>query len=140
MIGHDDVGMQQVAGAVVVDGCEEEFGVALDLKESAAVVGGCGDEVRARFGGAARDRHSAIVSVPQRLKPLFSSDCCGTAEAVPLSKAVRAKLGCPFMQSTLEIGQFGFLALGENEMFAEDISTLEISSSEKFDWAFVPTS
>jgi hypothetical protein len=35
-------------------------------------VGGCGDEVGAWFGGAARDRHSAIVSVPQRLKPLFS--------------------------------------------------------------------
>jgi hypothetical protein len=58
-------------------------------------VGGCGDEVSARSGGAARDRHAAIVNVPQRLKPLFSSDCCGTAEAVPLSKAVRASLEWP---------------------------------------------
>jgi hypothetical protein len=49
---------------------------------------GCGgDEVSAWFGGAARDRHSATLSVPQRLKPPFSSDCCGTAEAVPLSEA-----------------------------------------------------
>jgi hypothetical protein len=55
-------------------------------------VGGCGDEVSARSGGAAWDRHSAIVNVPQRLKPPFSSDCCGTAEAVPLSEAVRASL------------------------------------------------
>jgi len=45
----------------VVDGFEEERGVALDLEEPAAVVGGCGDEVSARSGGAARDRHSAIV-------------------------------------------------------------------------------
>ena len=61
MVGHDDVGVQKIAGAVVVDGLEEECGVALDLEESAAVVGGCGDEVSARSGGAARDRHSAIV-------------------------------------------------------------------------------
>jgi hypothetical protein len=61
MVGHDDVGVQKITGAVVVDGFEEERGVALDLEESAAVVGGCGDEVSARSGGAARDRHSAIV-------------------------------------------------------------------------------
>jgi hypothetical protein len=61
MVGHDDVGMQKIAGAVVVDGFEEERGVAFNLEETAAVVGGCGDEVSARSGGAARDRHSAIV-------------------------------------------------------------------------------
>jgi hypothetical protein len=61
MIGHDDVGMQKIAGAVVVDGFKEERGVAFNLKETAAVVGGCGDEVSAGSGGAARDRHSAIV-------------------------------------------------------------------------------
>ena len=71
VIGHDDVGVQQVADAVVVDGVEEEVGVAFDLEESAAIVGGCGDEVSAWFGGAARDRHSAIVSVHQRLKAAF---------------------------------------------------------------------
>jgi hypothetical protein len=61
VIWHDNVGMQQVAGTVVVDCFKEEGGVALDLEESAAVVGGCGNEVSASFGGAARDRHSAIV-------------------------------------------------------------------------------
>jgi len=33
MVGHDDVGVQKIAGAVVVDGFEEERGVALDLEE-----------------------------------------------------------------------------------------------------------
>jgi hypothetical protein len=37
----------------------------------------------------------AIVSVPQRLKPLFSADCYGTAEAVPLSMTDRALRDCP---------------------------------------------
>jgi hypothetical protein len=32
MVGHDDVGVQKIAGAVVVDGFEEEYGVALDWK------------------------------------------------------------------------------------------------------------
>jgi hypothetical protein len=41
------------------------------LKESAAVVGCGSDEKGAVLGGAARDRHEAILSVPQRLKPLF---------------------------------------------------------------------
>ena len=95
VVGHDDIGVQQVTGTIVVDRFEEECGVALDLKESAAIVGGCGDEISAGTGGAARDRHSAIVNVPQRLKPLFSSDSFGTAEAVPLSKTVRASLECP---------------------------------------------
>ena len=61
MVGHDDVGVQKIAGAVVVDGFEEERGVALDLEEPAAVVGGGCDEVSAGSGGAARERHSAIV-------------------------------------------------------------------------------
>ena len=53
MVGHDDVGVQEIAGAIVVDGFEEEGGIALDLEESAAIVGGCGDEVSAWAGGAA---------------------------------------------------------------------------------------
>ena len=61
VVGHHDVGVQQVAGAVVVDGIEEQLGIAFDLKESAAIVSGCGDEVSAWSGGAARNRHSAIV-------------------------------------------------------------------------------
>ena len=63
VVGHDNVGVQQVAGAVVVDGFEEEFAVAGDLEETAAVVSCCGDEVSAWFGGTARDRHAAIVNV-----------------------------------------------------------------------------
>ena len=95
VVGHDDVGVQKITGAVMIDGFEQECGVAFDLKEPAAVVGGSGDEVGAGSGGAARDRHAAIVNVPQRLKPLFLSDGCGTAEAVPLSKTVRASLERP---------------------------------------------
>jgi hypothetical protein len=85
MIGHDDVFVEQVTRAIVIDYLEEKIGVALDLKESTAIVGGGCNEVSSRTGGAARDRHLAIVSVPQRLKPRIPSDCCGTAEAVPLS-------------------------------------------------------
>ena len=61
MVRHDDVGVQKIAGAVVVDGFEEERGVALNLEETTAIVGRCGDEVSAWFGGTARDRHLAIV-------------------------------------------------------------------------------
>jgi hypothetical protein len=57
----------------VVDGFEEEGGVALDLEESAAVVGGCGDEVSAGSGGAARDRHSAIVKRTSAAEAAFLS-------------------------------------------------------------------
>jgi hypothetical protein len=67
----------------VVDGFEEEGGVALDLEEAAAVVSGCGDEVGAGSGGAARDRHSAIVKRTSAAKAAFSRYCCGTAEACP---------------------------------------------------------
>src|SRR5580765_3488703 len=72
VVGHDDVGVQQIAGAVVVDGFEKEFGGALDLEESSAVLGGCGDEVSAWLGGAARDRHSAIVKRTSAAKAAFS--------------------------------------------------------------------
>lgn len=70
VVGHDDEGVEVVVLAVVVKGGEEEFGVAGDLEEAAAVLcGGC-DEVGAGASGAGWDRHSAMVSVPQRLKPL----------------------------------------------------------------------
>ena len=73
MVGHDDIGVQEIAGAVVVDGFDEECGVALDLEESAAVVSGCGDEVGAGSGGAARDRHSAIVKRTSAAEAAFLS-------------------------------------------------------------------
>jgi hypothetical protein len=78
--------------AGVVEGFEDEVGVALDLKESSSVVDGCGDEIRAWLGGAARDRHAAIVKRILVAKVAFASNCCGTAEAVPLSKAFELKL------------------------------------------------
>ena len=46
----------------MVDGFDEERGVALDLKEATAIVGRCGDEVSAGAGSAGGDRHSAIVT------------------------------------------------------------------------------
>jgi hypothetical protein len=59
VIGHDDEGVEFVVafGSVVLEGFEEEFGVAVDLEEAAAVVGCAGDEVGAGAGGAGRDRH-----------------------------------------------------------------------------------
>jgi hypothetical protein len=46
VVGHDDEGVEFVVsfGTVVLEGFEEEFGVAFDLKEAAAVVGSAGDE------------------------------------------------------------------------------------------------
>jgi hypothetical protein len=66
VVGHDDEGVEFVVsfspsqlagrgprfGAVVLEGFDEEFGVAFDLKEAAAVVGSAGDEEGA---GAGRD-------------------------------------------------------------------------------------
>ena len=46
VVGHDDEGVKLVVafGSVVLEGFDKEFGVALDLKEAAAVVGSAGDE------------------------------------------------------------------------------------------------
>lgn len=71
VVRHDDVCVQEIAGAVVVDGFEEKGGVAFDLKESAAIVGCCGDEVGAVLGGTARDRHAAIVKRTSAAKAAF---------------------------------------------------------------------
>lgn len=71
VVGHDDVRVQKVTGTVVVDGFEEEGGVAFDLEKSAAVVSSCGDEVRAGLGGAARDRHPGIVKRTSAAKAAF---------------------------------------------------------------------
>jgi len=69
VVWHHDIGMQKIAGAVVIEGFEEKRGVAFNLEESAAVMGSCCDEVRAGSGGAARDRHSVIVNrVSEMLK------------------------------------------------------------------------
>ena len=46
VVGHDDEGVEFVMafGSVVLEGFDEEFGVAFDLKEAASVVGSAGDE------------------------------------------------------------------------------------------------
>jgi len=46
VVGHDDEGVEFVVAfrSVVLEGFDEEFGVAFDLKEAAAVVGSAGDE------------------------------------------------------------------------------------------------
>jgi hypothetical protein len=95
VVGHDDVSVQEIADAVVVDGFQEEVGVAFDLEKLAAVIGDCGDEVSAVPGGATRDRQAAILSVPQRLKPLFYCGFCGTAEAVPLTRRFELRSNDP---------------------------------------------
>lgn len=49
-------------GAVVLKSFDEEFGVALDLEEEAAIIGSAGDEEGARPRCTGGDRHSAIVT------------------------------------------------------------------------------
>jgi hypothetical protein len=46
VVGHDDEGVEFVVsfGSVVLEGFDEKFGVAFDLKEAASVVGSAGDE------------------------------------------------------------------------------------------------
>jgi len=46
VVGHDDEGVEFVVsfGAVVLEGFDEEFGVAFDLEDAAAVVDSAGDE------------------------------------------------------------------------------------------------
>jgi hypothetical protein len=53
VIGQDDEGVEFVVafGSVMLEGFDEEFGVTLDLKEAAAVVGSAGDEERKCRGG-----------------------------------------------------------------------------------------
>ena len=67
MIGHYDERVEFVVafGSVALEGFEEEFGMAIDLKETAAVVGYAGDEVGA--GGGRCGPGSPLV--PQGLKP-----------------------------------------------------------------------
>jgi hypothetical protein len=98
VVGHDDEGVEFVVpfGAVVLEGFDEEFGVALDLEESASVVGCAGDEEGSEAGCASGDRHTAIVTArTSGAKAPWRGKGCGTAEAVPLSKAVLVSLEHP---------------------------------------------
>lgn len=51
-----------VLRAVVLEGFDEEFRVAFDLKEAVAVVGSAGDDEGAGAGCTGGDRYSAIVT------------------------------------------------------------------------------
>jgi hypothetical protein len=64
VVGHDDEGVELVVafGPVVLEGFDEKFGVALDLKEAAAVVSSAGDEESSGARCSAGDRHTAIVT------------------------------------------------------------------------------
>ena len=63
VVGHDDEGVEFVVafGAVVLKGFEQEFGVAGDLEEAAAIGGDGRDKERAGRGGSLWDGHSGIV-------------------------------------------------------------------------------
>ena len=63
VVGHDDEGVEFVCAlsTVVLQGFEEELGVARDLKETAAIVGNRGDEESAVAGGSRRDGHVASL-------------------------------------------------------------------------------
>ena len=64
VVGHDDEGVEFVVafGSVVLEGFDEEFGVAFDLEETAAVVGSAGDEEGSGACCSGGDRHTAIVT------------------------------------------------------------------------------
>jgi hypothetical protein len=68
VVGHDDEGVKLVVafppqfGSVVLEGFDEKFGRALDLKEAAAVVSSAGDEESSGARCSAGDRHTAIVT------------------------------------------------------------------------------
>jgi hypothetical protein len=61
---HDDEGVKLVVafGSVVLEGFDEKFGRALDLKEAAAIVSSAGDEESFGARCSAGDRHTAIVT------------------------------------------------------------------------------
>jgi hypothetical protein len=82
VIGHDDEGVEFVVafGSVVLKGFEEEFGVAVDLEEAAAIVGCAGDEVR-----AGREVRVGIAIGTSGAKAPFAAGMDGTAKAVPLT-------------------------------------------------------
>jgi hypothetical protein len=64
VVGHNDEGVKLVVafGSVVLEGFDEKFGRALDLKEAAAVVGSAADEESSGARCSGGDRHTAIVT------------------------------------------------------------------------------
>ena len=75
MVGHDDEGVEFVEafGAVMLQGFEEELGVAFDLEEAAAVVGDCSEEECSGVGGSWRDGHGwSLFDLGFMRRPRFS--------------------------------------------------------------------
>jgi hypothetical protein len=64
MVGHDDEGMKFVAAFVpiVFKRLDKEFGIALDLEETAAVIGSAGDKEGSGARHSGGNRHAAIVT------------------------------------------------------------------------------
>jgi hypothetical protein len=58
VVWHEDVGVEFVMQAVVVEGFEEEFGVTRDLEDAAAVIADGGEEEGALRGGSLRGSHA----------------------------------------------------------------------------------
>jgi hypothetical protein len=65
VVGHQDERVEQVVRAVVFEGFEEEFRVAVDLEDAATVVADGGEEEGACGGGSLRDCHSDSLWVVQ---------------------------------------------------------------------------
>ena len=106
MVRHDNKCVQLVVAlaAIMLQGIDEHFGVCMDLKQPATVVGRAGYEVCSWSVRARRNRHGEILKrtsdaerganicggplVPQRLKPVARLGFYGTGEPVPLTKPV----------------------------------------------------
>jgi len=57
VVGHEDERVEEVVGAVVFEGFDEEFGVAVDLEDAATVVTDGSEEEGTGRRGSLRDCH-----------------------------------------------------------------------------------
>ena len=66
VIRHDDEVMQFVEpfSSIVLQGVEQQGSIGLDLEQTAAVIGNCGNENGASVGGSRRVRHERILAAP----------------------------------------------------------------------------
>ena len=63
VIRHEDVGVESVVRAVVVEGFYEELGIASDLKDAATVIADGGEKEGALRGGSLRGSHPVSLGV-----------------------------------------------------------------------------
>jgi hypothetical protein len=57
VVGHENVGVEEEVGAIAGECFEEEFNIARDLEDAAAVVADCRDEEGAFVGRSLRNCH-----------------------------------------------------------------------------------